>query len=103
MSVGFPLAKADFDSRAGQLSTALASDLYSWQQFYNLLTSSAWGATNLTAVLGYTTTEANLLINAATDIGHSLYNIAHANGTLTANNDFFFNVRPLMGVVGIGT
>lgn len=103
MSVGFPLQKANFDSQAGQLATAFTSNLYNWQQFYNLLTSSAWGAANLQTILGYTSAEATTLVSAATDIGHSLYNVVHANGTVTANNDFLFNVRPLMGVVGIGT
>lgn len=102
MSVGFPLTKASFDSQAGSLATAFTSNLYNWQQFYNLLTSAAWGQANLVS-LGYASGEATTLINAATDIGHSLYNVVHANGTVTANNDFLFNIRPLMGVVGVGT
>lgn len=103
MSLGFPLTKAAFDSQAGQLATAFCSNLYSWQQFYNLVTSAAWGSANLQSVLGYSSGEATTLIGAATDIGHSMYNVVHANGTVAANNDFLFSVRPLMGVVGTGT
>jgi hypothetical protein len=103
MSVGYSLTKADFDSRAGQLSTAFSADLYNWQQFYNLLTSAAWGTANMMSVLGYTSDEASTMLNAATDIGHSLYNVVHANGTVASSNDFLYNVRPLMGVAGTGT
>lgn len=99
MSVGYTSLKGDFDSRAGQLATSLAVNLYQCNQFYLLLTSSAWGQTNLVN-LGYTSGEATTLINAFTDLGgtgNSLYKIAHAGGTVASANDFFFNAKQLMG------
>ncbi|HYS43638.1 MAG TPA: hypothetical protein VEM32_06620 [Geobacteraceae bacterium] len=100
MSVGYSATKTDFDSRAGQLATALRAALYNCQQFSQLLQSSQWTDSNLIA-LGYTQAEVTLLKAAFTDFT-SLYNIAHANGTLVAVNDFFFNGNKLMGVVGVG-
>lgn len=102
MSVGFPSTKSDFDSRAGQLATGLRDTLMNWQRFYQLVTSAQWGSANLVSVAGYSSAEATTLINAATDIGgtgNSLYNIAHAAGTLPSANDFFFNAGKLTGVV----
>jgi hypothetical protein len=104
MSVGFPATKADWDSRFGQLATALAADLYNWNQLFRLATSSQWGNTGLVAI-GYTSAEATTAINACTDLGgsgNSLWNVAHANGTVPSVNDFFFNAKLLTGVVGIG-
>ena len=102
MSVGFPATKADFDTRAGSLATALRDDLARWNQFYVLVTSSTWGSANLVG-LGYSSGEASTLIAAATDLGAStgasLYNLARAGATLGAANDFFFNAKLLCGVV----
>jgi hypothetical protein len=104
MSIGFPATKADWDSRLGQFATALASDLYNWNQLFIRATSSLWGSSGLQAI-GYTAAEATAVINACTDLGGSgisLFNVAHG-GTLPAGpNDFFFNAKQLTGVVGIG-
>jgi len=48
--------------------------------------------------LGYVAAEGTLLKAGFTDMT-SLYNVAHANGTVLANNDFFFNAGQLTGVV----
>lgn len=100
MSVGCSSLKGDFDSRAGSLATALRAALFNCQQFNALLQSSAWVDANLIA-LGYTQAEVTLLKAAFTDLT-SLYNVAHSNGTVVANNDFFFSANKLMGVVGTG-
>jgi len=101
VSVGFSVTKGDFDARAGSLAKAVRDDLYECSRFFGLLTSSQWGSSGLVAI-GYTSAEATTLIAAFTDLGgtgNSLYNIAHAAGTLTAANDFFFNAKLLTGVI----
>ena len=102
MSVGFPAVKADFDTRAGALATALRDDLARWNQFYTLVTSSTWGQANLVGI-GYSSGEATTLIAAATDLGAStgasLFNLARAGATLGSANDFWFNAKLLCGVV----
>src|SRR6266702_7741448 len=101
MSVGYSATKTDFDSRAGQLATALRAALYNCQQFSQLLQSSQWTDSNLIA-LGYTQAEVTLLKAAFTDLGGtgiSLYNIAHGGALPGGPNDFFFNAKLLTGVV----
>lgn len=97
MSVGFSALKNDFDSRAGSLATGLRDALYNCFRFNTLLQSAAWSDANLIA-LGYTQAEVTLMKAAFTDFT-SLYNVAHANGTVPASNDFFFSGAKLMGVV----
>jgi hypothetical protein len=101
MSVGFPSLKGDFDSRAGSLITALRDGLYNCSRFCAILQSAQWPDATLVA-LGYTQAEVTLMKNAFQDVGgtgNSLYNIAHAAGTVTANNDFFANAKLLTGVI----
>ncbi len=98
MTVGFSTTKGDLDSRAGQLVTAVRDALYNCQRFSTLLQNDTrFSAANLIP-LGYTAAEATLLKAAFTDLT-SLYNVSHANGTVLANNDFFFNAGQLTGVV----
>lgn len=105
MSVGFPATKGDFDSRAGQLATALRQDLYQWSQFCALLQGAPWSTdANMTA-LGYTQAEVTLLKAAATDLGGtgvSLYRIATGAAFNPAANNYLFNSNQLCGVVGLG-
>ncbi|SRR5216684_2135188 len=98
MSVGFPSSKSDLDSRAGSLIVAVRDSLYNCQRFSILLQNDArFSAANL-LTLGYVAAEGTLLKAGFTDMT-SLYNVAHANGTVLANNDFFFNAGQLTGVV----
>ncbi len=97
MAVGFPAGKPEIDNRAGGLVTALRDDLYRCSQFSTLLQSGgAWTDANL-ILLGYTQAEVTTLKAAFTDLT-SLYNVAHANGTVLASNDFFFSAKLLCGV-----
>ena len=98
MSVGYPSTKSDLDSRAGMLITAARDSLYNCQRFNTLLQNDVrFSAANLITI-GYTSAEGTLLKASFTDLT-SLYNVAHANGTVLANNDFFFNAGQLTGVV----
>ncbi len=104
MSVGFPSTKSDFDSRAGQLATAVRANLYNCSQFSALLQSSAFADANLIA-LGYLQAEVTLLKAAFTDLGgtgNSLYRIANGQAFVGSANNFFFNSNQLCGVVGVG-
>lgn len=98
MSVGFPAAKSDVDSRAGSLVTAVRDSLYNAQRFNTLLQNDARFATAALTALGYTSAEGTLLKAGFTDM-LNLYNIAHALGTQSVANDFFFNAGQLTGVV----
>ena len=98
MSVGFPAAKQDIDSRAGSLVTAVRDSLYNAQRFSVLLTNAArFSAATLVPAV-YTSAERTLLVASFTDLAN-LYSVAHALGTQSAANDFFFNAGQLTGVV----
>jgi len=99
VAVGFSIAKADLDTRAGQLATSLRDDLFNCAKFCDLLNDTSIFANDaaLTA-LGYTSGEVTLLRASFTDL-KSLYSISHA-GTLPGGpNDFWFNAKHLSGVV----
>jgi hypothetical protein len=98
MSVGFPAAKSDLDSRAGSLVTGVRDSLYNAQRFSVLLQNDARFAAAALTALGYTSPEGTLLKAGFTDLAN-LYNIAHALGTQAVANDFFFNAGQLTGVV----
>ena len=105
MSVGFPSSKSDFDSRAGQLATAVRSTLYNCSQFNLLLQGAPWATDANLVALGYIASEVTLLKAAFTDLGgtgNSLYRIANGQAFVGAANNFFFNSSQLCGVVGIG-
>ena len=105
MSVGFPSAKSDFDSRAGQLVTAVRLNLYNCSQFCALLQGTPWSTDANLVALGYTAAEVTLLKAAFTDLGgtgNSLYRIANGLAFVGSANNFFFNSNQLCGVVGIG-
>jgi hypothetical protein len=105
VSVGFPSTKSDFDSRAGQLATAVRSNLYNCSQFSALLQNAPWATDANMIALGYIQAEVTLLKAAFTDLGgtgNSLYRIANGLASVGSNNNFFFNSNQLCGVVGIG-
>ena len=105
MSVGFPSTKSDFDSRAGQLATAVRQNLYNCSQFSVLLQGAPWATDANMVALGYTAGEVTLLKAAFTDLGgtgSSLYRIANGLAFVGSNNNFFFNSNQLCGVVGTG-
>jgi hypothetical protein len=105
MSVGFPATKADFDSRAGQLATAVRMNLYNCSQFSALLQNAPWATDANLVALGYTQAEVTLLKAAFTDLGgtgNSLYRIANGLAFVGSANNFFFNSNQLCGVVGVG-
>ncbi len=105
MSVGFPSSKSDFDSRAGQLATAVRQNLYNCSQFSALLQGAPWATDANMVALGYTAGEVTLLKAAFTDLGgtgSSLYRIANGLAFVGSNNNFFFNSNQLCGVVGTG-
>jgi hypothetical protein len=105
MSVGFPSTKGDFDSRAGQLATALRQDLFQCSQFSALLQGAPWNTDSNLVALGYTQAEVTLLKAAFTDLGgtgSSLYRIANGQAFVGAANNFLFNSNQLTGVVGTG-
>lgn len=99
MSVGFAITKAGIDQQAGQLVMNVRDDLLRCAQFCDLLndTSIFPNDAALTA-LGYTSGEVTQLRAAFTDL-KALYNVARANGTVPANNDFWFNAKHLVGTV----
>lgn len=99
MSVGFTATKADIDARAGQLVMAVRDGLARCAAFSDLLSDTSIFPNDaaLTA-LGYTAGEVTQLRAAFIDM-KALYNVARANGTVVANNDFWFNAKHLTGVV----
>ena len=105
MSVGFPAAKSDFDSRAGMLAVSARQALYNCSQFNALLQNAPWATDANLVALGYVQAEVTLLKAAFTDLGgtgNSLYRIANGLAFVGANNNFFFNSNQLCGVVGTG-
>ena len=99
MSVGFSLTKADLDARAGSLVVAVRDALYRCKAMNDLLNDTGIIPNDafLTG-LGYTSGEVTTLRAAFTDL-NSLYNVSHAAGTVSSNNDFFFNAKKLTGTV----
>jgi len=98
MSVGFPAAKSDLDSRAGSLVCAVRDSLYNAQRFSVILQNDPRFTSGNLVTLGYVSAEATLLKAGFTDLAN-LYNVAHALGTQGTVNDFFFNAGQLAGVV----
>lgn len=105
MSVGFQATKTDFDSRAGQLVTALRLNLFSCSEFSKVLQGAPWATDANLVALGYTQAEVTLLKASFTDLGgtgNSLYRIANGQAFVGSSNNFLFNANQLCGVVGIG-
>ena len=84
MPVGFPTAKGDVDSRAGQLSLQLRDT------FTQIQTFAAWLATQTDAnliTLGYVQGEVNTLRSAITDLDQ-LRTIFQGGAALASAKDF---------------
>jgi len=100
MSVGFPTAKGDVDSRAGQLSLQLRDT------FTQIQTFAAWLATqtdaNLLALtppaggVVYTQSEVNTLRSAVTDLDQ-LRTIFQGGAALASAKDFRTFAKLLTG------
>lgn len=102
MSVGFPQAKGDIDSRAGSLVVAVRDSLYNCSQFCAKLQNNATLTDAAMIALGYTQAEVTTMKSGFLDLGgtgNSLYRIANGLAFVGANNDFFFNAKLLTGVV----
>lgn len=99
MSVGYTLTKNDIDQRAGGLIVAVRDALDRARQFNALLNNTQIIPNDafLTAMT-YSAGEVTTLRAAFSDM-NSLYNVAHAAGTVPSNNDFFFNAQKLTGVI----
>lgn len=100
MSVGYPVTKADVDNRAGTLVVGLWTALRDAAAFCDWLQDSTHDDTFLQG-LGFTgsssTGDIKTLRDSFTDL-KSLYNVAHAAGTVPSNNNFFFSAKKLSGV-----
>lgn len=97
MTIGFPMTKADIDTRlgleVGDLWKALAA-IHARRQW---LDDSAHNTTFMTtAPLSYTSGEDTTIRAAITDLD-KLWQISHAAATQGAANDFFFNAKLLGG------
>jgi hypothetical protein len=105
VSVGFPAAKGDFDSRAGSLVVALRQNLLNCSAFCAVLQGAPWSTDANLIALGYTQAEVTLLKAAFTDLGGagtSLYRIANGQASNASANNYLFNADQLCGVVGVG-
>jgi hypothetical protein len=92
--LGFPTDKNNIDARAGSLALQLRNTLN------DIVTVKAWLDSQTDAALiglGYVQAEVTLLRASFTDLAN-LSNIAHAQGTQPAANDFFFNAKHLLGL-----
>src|SRR5258707_748644 len=105
MSVGFPSSKSDFDSRAGQLCTAVRQNLYNCSQFSALLQGAPWATDANMVALGSPAGEVRLRrggFPARGGRGSSLSRIANGLALGGRKNNFFSNTNHLWGVVGPG-
>lgn len=98
MSVGFSKTKADIDAQAGSLVTAVRDSLRRAAAFKAVLDNTNVITDAYLLTLNYSQAEINLLRAAFSDL-NSLYNVAHANGTVSSNNNFFFSADQLTGVI----
>ncbi len=99
MPVGFAIAKADIDNRAGSLAMTLRDDLARCAAFCDLLNDTGIFANDQALInLGYTQAEVDTLRASFTDL-KKLWSISHAAATQGATNDFWFNAKHLTGVV----
>lgn len=105
MAVGFPITKADLDTRMGLEIGAVYTSLAAVTERLKWLNDSARNSPYLTLTLGYTSGEETTLRAAFADLD-SLRQISHATGakgvanigSSAAANDFFFNAKLLGGV-----
>jgi len=95
MAVGYPALKTDVDARVGQLATTLRDTFAKVQIF------KAWLDAEPDAYftgLGYNAGDITLLRATMTDLD-KLRQVATAQATQAAANDFFFNAKQVVGVV----
>lgn len=94
MSVGYEVDKPTLDRTVGSLVVQLRST------FEQVASLKAWldarQDSELTT-LGYTSDDVTLLRSSFTDL-NNLQKIAHAQGTQSNANDFFFNAGRLTGL-----
>ena len=98
MPIGFAIAKADIDNKAGSLVMSVRDDLTRCAAFCDLLNDTSIFADDQALInIGYTSAEVTTLRAAFTDL-KKLWQISHAAATQSATNDFFFNAKHLVGV-----
>jgi len=92
MTLGFPAAKIDVDSRSASLALQLRDTFVQISNFNTWLT----GTPDATLVaLGYTQAEVTTLKAAMFDL-NKLYQVSTAAATQAAANDFWFNAKNLL-------
>jgi hypothetical protein len=95
MSVGFPALKPDIDARTGQLVVELRDTFAKIATFKAFLDARDDAAL---MALGYSSGDVTLLRAAIFDLD-KLRQVATAQATQAAPNDFFFNAKSCVGVV----
>lgn len=103
---GYPLTSTDIQNRAGLIVTGVWNALDEANKFYKWLSDTNITGTsdaNLTAA-GLVSADITLIRNGITDLGspNGLWGVAHAQKTVTATNDFFFNGKKLTGTYFTG-
>ena len=110
MSVGFPVTKADLDTKMALEIGAVATALEACRARLIWLNDAARNTPYLTTTLGYTSGEETTLRAAFADLD-SLRQISHGVGakgiatigSTAAANNFFFSAQQLGGVNWWGT
>lgn len=95
MAVGWPADKTTIDQRAGQVVIALRQALDDVAAFKAFLDRTP---DNTLTALGYSSEDVATLKSAITDLA-KLRDLARAQATQPAANDFFFFAKQLTGVL----
>lgn len=98
MAVGYSVAIADVNNRAGALVTNLWNALNDVRQFKQWLDDSTHNDTYLTA-LGFSNADITLLRGAFSDLGGSsgLWAVSHGTYVPPGVNNFFFQAKSITG------
>jgi hypothetical protein len=97
MAAGFPLDKANLDSRMGNAVLQLRVALDECQAVADLLADTDRCADAALTAMGYVTADITTMRAAFTALAN-LRSVAHGTRTQAAVNDFFYDAKKLTGV-----
>lgn len=102
---GFALTALDINNRAGSLARAVWNALDDAHNFSQWLNDSTHTDTALgPSGVGIPSADLTIIRAGFADLGsaNGLWGVAHAQKTVTAVNDFFFNAKQLGGIYWTG-
>lgn len=99
MSAGYEQTSNALDQRLGRAATGLRAALQEWADIDAMLNDATRFSDTilLDGAYGYQQSDIDTM-RASAAAGNSLYEVAHAQATQANANDFFFDMKNLLGV-----